>query len=185
MAREYKGEDTGNVSDYAYRKGLDTRYRKELEDTIAGKPYDRAAKSMRDQYRQAGAQQLAASGTRNIGALTDVTQQLSRQAASQMADLELDKSQARLSGIESLQAMDTLGSKAAKEQGDFDAEIRKFAEETAGVWDEQNETANFIQELIDAEERKGNTENVAYLKKRQRQIRGGDAMIEGDVYEDV
>ena len=183
MARQYSQQgDPGD--DYAYRKGLQTRYRKKLEETVAGKPYDRAGKSIADQYRQMGAQQLAASGTRNIGALTDVTQQLSRQAATQMANLELDKSQAALGGLESLQAMDTAGSEAAKEQLDFDTLIRKFAEEQGGIWNEQEETANYIDQLIAAEEKKGNKENIAYLRKRGRQIRG-TAMIEGDVYEDV
>ena len=152
MARSWSSSQTEpEKEEHSYRKGLRKRYRQELEDTISGKPYDRAAKTMRDQYRQAGAQQLAASGTRNIGALTDVSSQLSRQAATQIGGMELDKAQARMGGLEALQAMDTGVSDRNKKQRDYDAMIMKYANEQAGVWGEQGETADYISTLIATE----------------------------------
>ena len=189
MAKQYSQNPAQDpADDFSYRKGTRKRYRQELEDTASGKPYDRAAKTMRDQYRQQGAQQMAAAGTRNIGALTDVSAQLSRQAATQIGGMELDKTQAKIGALENLQSMDTAGSLSAKEMLDFDTLIRKFAEEQGGVWNEQAETADYINTLIRAERMKDpNARNeavIAYLVQQERQIRATD-LLEGEKTRDV
>tara|TARA_R110000751_G_scaffold43060_4_gene99595 strand:+ start:1313 stop:1843 length:531 start_codon:yes stop_codon:yes gene_type:complete len=170
MAEQYSNPPKAGdpADDFSYRKGLRKRYRSGLEDMASGKPYDAAAKSMKGQYRQMGAQQLAASGTRNIGALTDVSSQLSRQAATQIGGMELDKAQSQLGAVESLQAMDTETSGRNKQQRDYDTMIRKFASEEAGVYNEQQETADYIETLMQTE-----TDQVLrnYLSKRMDDIR--------------
>lgn len=177
MATQYTGDQSDPSDDFSYRKGLRKRYRQGLEDTASGKPYDRAAKTIEDQYRQVGAQQLAAAGTRNIGALTDVSAQLTRQAAAQIGGMELDKAQSKLGALENLQSMDTAGSLTAKERLDFDAMIRKFAMEQGGVWNEQAETADYVQTLLDAERDKDpweqNKKMISYLTQKEANIRSG------------
>lgn len=174
MATQYS-QPGGEGGDFAYRKGLEQRYRKKLEGVVSGEAYRGAEKSIRDQYRQMGAQQLAASNTRNVGALTDVSNRLGRAAATQIGNMELEKNQAAISGLESLQAMDTGGSRAAKEMLDYDTMIRKFAEEQAGVWNEQEETADYVKTLLDAELLKDpqeqNQQVIAYLRKQESDIR--------------
>tara|TARA_R100001463_G_scaffold22736_6_gene54628 strand:- start:607 stop:1149 length:543 start_codon:yes stop_codon:yes gene_type:complete len=176
MATQYS-QPGGEGGDFAYRKGLEQRYRKKLEDVVSGESYRGAEKNIRDQYRQMGADQLAASNTRNVGALTDVSNQLGRAAATQIGNLELDKTQASIGALESLQAMDTKGSRQAKEMLDFDTMIRKFAEEQAGVYNEQEETANYVKTLLRAEMLKDpkeqNTEIITYLTQKESDIRSG------------
>jgi len=178
MAKQYSQNPAQDpADDFSYRKGTRKRYRQAMEDTASGKPYDRAAKTMRDQYRQQGAQQMAAAGTRNIGALTDVSAQLSRQAATQIGGMELDKAQAKIGALENLQSMDTAGSLSAKEMLDFDTLIRKFAEEQGGVYNEQSETADYVKTLLNAERLKDpgqqNTAIINYLVKQEADIRSG------------
>ena len=152
MARRWESSSTEPEQDeFSYQKGLKKRYRQELEDVVAGKAYDEAGKGIQDVYRQQAARQLATAGTRNIGALTDISEQSRRGAAGAISGMVLDKAQARLGGLESLKAADTDTSERNKKQRDYDAMILKFANEQAGVWGEQGETADYIRTLINTE----------------------------------
>ena len=56
MATQW-GKEATPVSDeqkeeFAFRGGLKQRYRQQMEDIIAGKPYDAAAKLMQDESRR-------------------------------------------------------------------------------------------------------------------------------------
>ena len=180
MARKYTDAGSSPEDEFAYRRGQRKQYQQKLEELASGKPYDDAGRASDQEARRQSADALAASRTRNIGAVGAVSDQMFRRAAANRANLELDKFQSQLGAMESLREMDTDVSQRQKEQRDYDTMIRKFANEEAGIWDEQAETANYIQTLIDTE---SDPELVAYLEKRKRQI--SNDLQEGDVYEDV
>ena len=126
MARSYgetalKKQDQAQEDEYAFRRGTKQRYRKELEGLVSGEPYDRAKSAMQDETRRQSAELLAASNTRNIGALSGASDQMARRAAYKMADMELDKTEGKLRGL------------------------------GMGLWGEQEETAKFVEELADNE----------------------------------
>ena len=170
-------------SDFNYRAGLRKRYRTKLDSV--GDTYDDATKAGENFLRRQTAESLAATGSRNLGALGDVTSQNRKMAADYFKSMALDKSQAELGALETLQEMDTAGSLGAKTNTDYQTLISNYANEIAGVWNEQEETADYIRDtlIVDAKKRK-DTESLAMLEKEERRIRGTD-MRSGETYRDV
>ena len=188
MARSYgSGQETfaptSNIEtqedEFAYRKGLKRRYRDQVEALVTGEPYDAAKKAVGDEMRRQGAQALATSGTRNIGAVTDLTERMARQAAGQMANLELDKFEGGLRGLEPLQEMDTAQSEKDKKQREYAVAIRDYARKSGalglGIIGEQEETAGFIEDLLRTEK---DPALQQYLREKLIAVRGGNETIE-------
>ena len=144
-----------------------------------GAPDDAAKKAVGDEMRRQGAQALATSGTRNIGAVTDLTERMARQAAGQMANLELDKFEGGLRGLETLQEMDTAQSEKDKKQREYAVAIRDYARKSGalglGIIGEQEETAGFIEDLLRTEK---DPALQQYLREKLIAVRGGNETIE-------
>jgi hypothetical protein len=185
MARSYgetalQQQNQAQKDEFAFRRGIKERYRKELEGLVSGEPYDRAKSALQDETRRQAGELLAASNTRNIGALGGASDQMARRAAYKMADMELDKTEGRLRGLEGLQEMDTTQSETNKKKGEYGVAIRDFARKSGklgmGLFGEQEETAKFVEELAEAET---NEELAMWLRERALALRGGGKLAGG------
>jgi hypothetical protein len=159
-------------NDFNYRAGLNKKYRKALEGVEGA--HDNAIDASKSERRRGIAETLAASNSRNLGALGDVSEQGRKQAADSAGIMSLDKYQAKLGSLETLQEMDTPGSLAAKTLADYETMISNYATDIAGTWNEQAETAKYIRDtLIPAAKAQKDTASVAQLTLRANEIAKG------------
>jgi len=184
MARSYGNikaqNDPEQNEEFAFRKGIKRRYRDQLEGMVSGEPYNRAKQAATDETRRQGAELLAASNTRNIGAIGGQAQNMAKQAAYQMAMLEMDKSEGALRGLEGLQQMDTAQSEQNKKRREYEMAIRDFARKSGklgmGIFGEQEETADYVEALAASET---DQELKDFLTEKAFALRGGGKSAEG------
>mgnify|MGYP003676821169 FL=1 len=100
-----------------------------------------------------------------------------------MANLELDKSQARTSGLEALQQADTVQSEKDKKKREYEVAIRDYARKSGklgmGMWGEQEDTAAWVDALAASE---ADPELKRFLEQKAFAIRGG-GQFEGETIE--
>jgi len=177
MARQYSyqfGDTPEQSEEFAYRKGIKERYKQQLEDLQRGAPYDRAQEAARDETRRQGAELLAASNTRNIGALSGANKDFARQAAYQMAMMEMDKTEGALRATEALQQMDTTQSERNKKRREYAMAIKDYSRKSGalgmGIIGEQEDTALFAEQLAQSE---SDPELRQFLLEQATALRGG------------
>ena len=159
-----EGETGGD--EFGYQKAISKQMRKRLRGmpgvlADAGRQADLATE------RQ-GAQVMAQTGTRDLGALTDVGAQYRQQAASQMFNRALQTEQAGLDALSAEAAMDTDVGRSDKAMQDAQDRIKTAIADSGWMGEEQavmREIDDMLKTERDPEVRKYLTERRGNIEK--------------------